>query len=1333
MNLKPASATEPVAVPIALRGPVALSPFRVNKLLESFRAAALPIGSVAAQFVHFVDTTRPLTAAELQTLASLLTYGESCPDVVSASVVVIPRDGTVSPWSSKATNIAHNCGLDGISRIERGIAYRIEGYSALTNAERTAVASSLFDPMTEVLRPADFDASTLFLTQAPTPLSLIDVLSGGRDGLERANVEMGLALSADEVEYLYDYYVRVARNPTDVELMMFAQANSEHCRHKIFNARWTIDGVEKNQSLFGMIRNTHAVSPGGTVVAYSDNSAVMAGAHIDRFFPAGDGRYGFTADETHILMKVETHNHPTGIAPWPGAATGAGGEIRDEGATGIGAKPKAGLTGFSVSNLRIPGYIHEWEALYGKPTRIASPLDIMIEGPIGGAAFNNEFGRINLCGYFRSYEQPANGVMRGYHKPIMIAGGYGNISARHTHKKPLPAGTLFVQLGGPGMRIGLGGGAASSVSSGSNTEALDFDSVQRANAEMQRRCQEVIDACWQLGAANPILSIHDVGAGGISNALPELAHSGGVGAVFDLRKVPSIEAGMSPREIWSNESQERYVLAIGPESLRKLSALCARERCPFAVVGRATTEQMLVVDDSLFENSPVTMEMDVLLGNPPKMHRDVRTVHRDVVPFVTDTIPIGEAIYRVLQLPTVADKSFLITIGDRSVGGLTVRDQFVGRWQVPVADCAVTLMGFNTIRGEAMAMGERAPIAVINAPASGRMAVGEAITNIVAADIEDISGIKLSANWMAAAGFAGEDADLFATVEAVGMDLCPKLGIGIPVGKDSLSMQTSWQEGDASKKVVSPISLVISAFAVVTDATKTLTPVLSEAADTELVLIDLGAGKNRLGGSALAQVYSALGGVAPDVDDAESLKKYFAVIRKLARADLVLAYHDRSDGGLLTTVAEMMFAARRGVTLYLDEMTFSARETDVDDYDATTDTQKLGMNSSVLSALFNEELGAVLQIRRADRAAVMAEFRSVGLGAITHVVGHPNNSDELRLVRTAKALFVESRTNLQKAWSKTSHLIQSLRDNPATSCEEFARIDDRNDSGLFSRLTFDIGGVPTAPLPSEMAQPKVAILREQGVNGQVEMAHAFVKAGFNAVDVHMSDIIEGRVSLADFQGLAACGGFSYGDVLGAGEGWAKSILFNARARDEFARFFARTDAFALGVCNGCQMMSNLAEIIPGAENWPHFERNRSEQYEARTVLLEIRESPSIFFAGMSGSVIPVPTAHGEGRAVFRDQVHMAAARWTCAAQFVDHTGAATEKYPSNPNGSPQGMTAFTTPDGRFTIMMPHPERATLAANLSWRPNEWRLVDQRGTVPAPSPWLRMFENARRWVG
>jgi phosphoribosylformylglycinamidine synthase len=1053
----------------------------------------------------------------------------------------------------------------------------------------------------------------------------------------------------------------------------------------------------------------------------------MQGTEIERFFPDANGAFAFHQEETHILMKVETHNHPTAIAPWPGAATGAGGEIRDEGATGIGSKPKAGLTGFSVSNLNIPDNRQPWETDYGKPSRIASALQIMIDGPLGGAAFNNEFGRVNLTGYFRTYEQHDRGVVRGYHKPIMIAGGLGNISAGHTHKKPLVRGTLLIQIGGPGMRIGLGGGAASSMTSGTNSEALDFDSVQRANAEMERRCQEVIDACWAMRDANPILSIHDVGAGGLSNALPELAHGGGAGARFDLRAVHSEEPGMSPKEIWSNESQERYVIAIAPASLDLFKRFCQRERCPFAVLGVATNEQQLVVVDPLFANNAVDMDMEVLLGKPPRMHRDVVSVVSRLAPLDTGSIELKDAAYRVLRLPTVADKSFLITIGDRSVGGLTVRDQFVGPWQVPVADCAVTLMGYNTLQGEAMAMGERTPVAVIDAPASGRMAVCEAITNIAAADISDIGDIKLSANWMAAAGYPGEDAKLFATVKAVGMELCPALGISIPVGKDSLSMKTVWVDAAERKEVVAPVSLIISAFAKVNDASATLMPELfrdTPRADTELVLIDLGEGKNRMGASALAQVYAQVGDVAVDLNDANKLRGFFSSVRALSREKKILAYHDRSDGGLFVTLAEMMFASHVGVTIYLDALTYSEHEADVDSYDVTSASRKLGENDTVLAALFNEELGAVIQIHKADRAHVMQRLREAGLGACSHVIGHLNASDELHVIRATKPLLVEKRVDLQRAWSETSHLIQSLRDNPVTAKQEYDRILDIHDPGLNASLTFDPADNIAAPFIASNVKPKIAILREQGVNGQLEMAHAFTKAGFTAIDVHMSDIIAGRISLNDFKGFAACGGFSYGDVLGAGEGWAKSILFNQRARDEFEVFFKRDDSFALGVCNGCQMMSNLHEIIPGAENWPHFERNKSEQYEARTVLVEIRASPSILFAGMSGSRIPVATAHGEGQAVFRDQAQQDASRWQCAAQFVDNAGRATEQFPANPNGSPLGMTAFTTPDGRFTIMMPHPERVVLAANLSWHPSAWKNE---------SPWMRVFRNARAWVG
>ena len=1330
---------------LTLYGSSALSAFRVEKLLVILRAQQPAINTIRAQFIHFVQVAATLTVSEQSVLEQLLTYGElksnaqtklssgsgdSGKNASNASpILVLPRVGTISSWASKATDIAHNCGLSKIKRIERGTAFYIEMNTENANlgpGERDSILRVIHDPMTETVRFSVDDAAELFMTQVPQPLTTVPTMRDGKVALEHANRDMGLALSADEIDYLFEYYTRIERDPTDVELMMFAQANSEHCRHKIFNASWTIDGEAQEKSLFAMIRHTHAVTPQGTVVAYSDNCAVMEGAVIERFYPI-NGQYDFHPDKTHILMKVETHNHPTAIAPWPGAATGSGGEIRDEGATGIGAKPKAGLAGFSVSNLNIPGATQPWEHAYGKPSRIASALNIMIEGPLGGAAFNNEFGRINLTGYFRTYEQQADGVMHGYHKPIMIAGGLGNISDRHTHKKPFGPGTLLIQLGGPGMRIGLGGGAASSMTSGANTEALDFDSVQRANAEMERRCQEVIDACWQMGEANPILSLHDVGAGGISNALPELAHAGGMGAQFDLRAVPSEEPGMSPKEIWSNESQERYVLAIAPASLPLFKQFCARERCPFAVVGTATAEPQLIVADPLFANHAVDMEMDILLGKPPRMHRDVVTVLPDLAALDISGIELKDAAYRVLRLPAVADKSFLITIGDRSVGGLTARDQFIGPWQIPVADCAVTLMGYNADLGEAMAMGERTPIAIIDAPASGRMAVGEAITNIAAADIKHISDIKLSANWMAAAGVPGEDAKLFATVKAVGMELCPALGISIPVGKDSLSMKTAWLDNDEKKQVIAPVSLIISAFAPVQEARTTLTPELSIGdADSELILIDLGAGKNRLGASALAQVYGQVGNDAPDVDDAHALKSFFSAVRQLAREHKILSYHDRSDGGLLTTLAEMMFASHVGVSIYMDTLIFNEKETDVDDYDVTATSKKLGENDALLAALFNEELGAVIQIRKSDRSNVMQTLRDAGLARMSHIIGHLNATDELRIIRGSKPVLAEARVTLQRAWSETSYLIQSLRDNPETAKQEYDRILDVKNPGLNAKLTYDATENPAASFIATGARPKMAILREQGVNGQLEMAHVFTKAGFEAHDVHMSDIIAGRVRLQDFKGFAACGGFSYGDVLGAGEGWAKSILFNARARDEFEGFFNRSDSFALGVCNGCQMMSNLHTIIPGAENWPHMERNKSEQYESRTVMLEIRESPSILFAGMAGSRLPIATAHGEGQAVFKDQAQQDAVRWLTAAHFVDSYGCVTESFPANPNGSPLGMTAFTTPDGRFTIMMPHPERVALNVNLSWHPKPWASASRE------SPWMRMFRNARAWV-
>jgi phosphoribosylformylglycinamidine synthase len=1315
---------------LTLPGAIALSPFRVEKLLASLPRPLAEAITIDARFVHFAAISEPLTPEGARVLDRLLTYGTAASaDAKGAMLLVLPRFGTVSPWSSKATDIAHNCGLAKVVRIERGVAYYITARDPgpLSERSRRALDRAIHDRMTEVVVDDLGAAAKLFDHQVPAPMAFIDVLNGGRHALEEANGAMGLALAPDEIDYLLENFRKLGRNPTDVELMMFAQANSEHCRHKIFNASWTIDGEPRERSLFSMIRYTHERNPRGTIVAYADNSAVMEGAEIERFFPDGDRGWKYHRDLTHILMKVETHNHPTAIAPHPGAGTGAGGEIRDEGATGIGGKPKAGLTGFSVSNLNIPGAREPWESDYGKPGRIASALDIMIDGPIGGAAYNNEFGRPNLAGYFRSFEMPVAGEVRGYHKPIMLAGGYGNISAGHTHKQRLGPSTVFIQLGGPGFLIGLGGGAASSMASGQNVESLDFDSVQRANAELERRCQEVIDACWQMGERNPILSIHDVGAGGLSNAFPELVHSGGVGAQFDLRRVPIEEPGMSPMQIWSNESQERYVLAIDRARLAEFEAICERERCLYAVVGGARDDHELEVDDPLFRNRPVGMPLDVLLGKPPRMHREAGRRARQLQPLDLRAMSLKDAAYAVIRSPTVGDKTFLVSIGDRTVGGMCVRDQMVGPWQVPVADCAVTALGYTTYKGEAMAIGERTPLALIDGPASGRMAVGEAITNIAAAPIGDISDIKLSANWMCAAGHPGEDAALFDTVEAVGMQLCPALGVAIPVGKDSMSMRTTWRDAKTGedKAVTAPVSLIVTAFAPVTDVRGSLTPQLRvDAGETELVLVDLGGGRNRLGGSALAQVHGELGSVAPDLDDPGKLKAFFAAIQALNAAGKLLAYHDRSDGGLFATLCEMAFAGRAGTTVYLDNLAFDAKQLDVDGHERQTDMLAGNLADRILAALFNEELGAVVQVRKADRDAVMKTLREAGLSAESQVIGHPNDAGRIRFVMNGKPVLDEKRSDLHRAWSQVTHHIQRLRDNPKCADEEYDRIADEGDPGVSVKLTFDPAEDIAAPYVKKGVRPRVAVLREQGVNGQMEMAASFDRAGFEAVDVHMSDIIAGRVSLAGFKAFAACGGFSYGDVLGAGEGWAKSILFNARARDEFAAFFARKDSLALGACNGCQMMSNLKDIIPGAENWPHFERNASEQYEARLTTIEIQETPSILFAGMAGSRIPIATAHGEGRAVFRDAKQMEAAKYLVAARYVDNRGKATETYPYNPSGTPQGITALTTPDGRFTILMPHPERVFRTILLSWHPADWK---------EDSPWMRIFRNARAWVG
>ncbi|WJW76207.1 phosphoribosylformylglycinamidine synthase [Thiohalobacter sp. IOR34] len=1291
-----------------LPGGPALSPFRTEKLIQRARQTGIGIVGLHAEYQHFVDTEQLLGAEELLVLEGLLDYGpprEPAPEDAELFVVV-PRIGTISPWASKATDIAHNCGLDKVHRIERGIAYRVRLEKPLDDAGYAALTGLLHDRMTESVLRNFADAAALFTTAEPAPLQTVDILGGGRDALLRANADWGLALSEDEIDYLVENFTALNRNPTDVELMMFAQANSEHCRHKIFNANWVIDGKRRDETLFGMIRETYRASPAGVLSAYKDNAAVIEGFPAARFYPGRDRRYAEHREDAHILMKVETHNHPTAISPFPGAATGSGGEIRDEGATGRGGKPKAGLCGFSVSNLRIPGFEQPWETDHGKPGRIVSALDIMIEGPLGAAAFNNEFGRPNLCGYFRTFEErvpgPDGEEIRGYHKPIMIAGGYGNLRSDHVEKQDIPPGAQLVLLGGPAMLIGLGGGAASSMDSGASAEDLDFASVQRGNPEMERRAQEVIDRCWAMGEDNPIISIHDVGAGGVSNAFPELVNDSGRGGRFELRNFPNDEPGMSPMQIWCNESQERYVLAIAPERLEEFQALCERERCPCAVVGEATEEQTLIVGDGHFDNTPVDLPLSLLLGKPPKMLRDVqhRSFHKPE--FETAGIDPREAAYRVLRLPAVANKTFLITIGDRSVTGLVTRDQMVGPWQVPVADAAVSSTDYRHYTGEAMAMGERTPVALVDGPASGRMAVGEAITNIACAAIADIGRIRLSANWMAPAGHPGEDARLFDTVRAVGHELCPALGIAIPVGKDSMSMKTVWEEGGERREVTAPLSLIVTAFAPVEDVRRTLTPELrTDRGDTDLILIDLGKGRNRLAGSALAQVYKQVGHQPPDLDDPQALKAFFAAIQDLNRAGLLLACHDRSDGGLFATLCEMAFAAHCGLDITLDDL-----------------------GEDPLAALFSEELGAVVQVRHCDTDTVLETLREAGLGHASHVIGTLADDDHVQFSFDARPLLRESRVELQRAWSETSYRMQALRDNPDCARQEFDTLLETDDPGLNVSLGFDIDEDPAAPFIKRGIRPPVAILREQGVNGQLEMAAAFHRAGFEAVDVHMSDLLSGEVSLDGFKGLVACGGFSYGDVLGAGLGWAKSILYHARTRDAFEAFFERDDSFALGVCNGCQMLSGLKDLIPGTDHWPRFARNLSEQFEARFSLVEVTESPSILLAGMAGSRMPIAVAHGEGRAEFASDEARQAAAGLIALRYVDHFGQPTETYPFNPNGSPDGITGLTNDDGRVTIMMPHPERVFRAVQHAWHPDDWG---------EDGPWMRMFRNARVWVG
>lgn len=1274
-------------------GDLALSPFRTQKLLQNIQKKQPDIKALSAQFVHFIDTKRELTDDEQQKLERLLHYQineemVAIPQHAMTVVLIIPRPGTISPWASKATDIVQNCGLVTIERIERGLLWFFENSPELTD-----VIPLLYDKMTEFALPAmqiihinqllNQAEHLIFDHHQARLLQTVPVLTKGRVALEIANEQLGLALSADEIDYLEENFKKLQRNPTDAELMMFAQANSEHCRHKIFNADWIIDGEKQEKSLFSMIKNTYQKNNAKILSAYKDNAALIQGFESKVFYPL-HGDYSYHDQNVHILMKVETHNHPTAISPFAGAATGAGGEIRDEGATGRGSKPKAGLTGFSVSHLKIPDYSKLWEDNYGTPSRMASALDIMLEAPLGSCAFNNEFGRPNICGYFRNFELDFDGKRRGYHKPIMLAGGVGGILEQHIEKQQLPVGGLLIVLGGPAMLIGLGGGAASSVNAGQNAETLDFASVQRGNPDMQRRCQEVIDACYRLGAANPILAIHDVGAGGLSNALPELLNDSNRGGIIDLRKVPSADPSLSPMEIWSNEAQERYVLGIKPEDLPIFSKLCERERCPFAVVGEATDNLQLIVKDG--DTHIVNMPLQVLLGKPPKMLRNVKSLTPKTTALDFSNFTWQQAAQNVLNFPTVANKSFLITIGDRSVTGLIVRDQMVGAWQVPVADCAVTATGFCGQTGEAMAMGERTPLALLDAPASCRMAIGEALTNLAAAPIDEMQDIVLSANWMAACGQDGEDAALFEAVKAVGMELCPALGLAIPVGKDSLSMKASWYDKNQEKSVTSPLSLIISAFARVSDINKCLTPELQQNQDNTLLLIDLGNGKNRLGGSILAQTFGQMGETPPDLEDAEIFKQFFLTIQSLNKENKLLAYHDRSDGGLWATLCEMAFASHCGLEI------------------------DLSYSTDPIGALFSEELGAVIQVKTADVKEIQQRFLCP-----VQILGQVSSNDQIQIKYAGKTLISETRIALQRVWSETSYQMQKLRDNPDCAQQEFDAILDNHNKGLFLKVTFEL-----QPPMISTHRPKLAVLREQGVNGQQEMAAAFDRAGFACVDVHMSDILNGNISLADFKGFVACGGFSYGDVLGAGGGWANSIRFNSRAYSEFYTFFHRHDTFALGVCNGCQMMAQLRDLIPNAQHWGRFVRNRSEQFEARLVMVEVLDSPSIFLQGMAGSQLPVVVAHGEGRAYFTNDIP----HHNIALRFIDNYGNPTEQYPFNPNGSPHGITGLTTNDGRFTIMMPHPERVFLTNRFSYFPQQWKHEE--------SPWLQLFYNARKWL-
>ncbi len=1286
---------------LILHGSSAISDFRLRKIVDRIKKLINTEFKIYAEFVHFIDSSKKVNDVDKKILIELLRYGNEEKNDWSSDfkIIVTPRFGTISPWSSKATEIVKNCGLNYVDRIERGIIYYFNG-KKIDKEILKKIYKIFHDPMTEVVFSELADAKKLFLKSEPKSLLEIDIKNRGKSCLKSANSSLGLALSEDEIDYLYNNYNKLDRNPNDIELMMFAQANSEHCRHKIFNADWIIDNKNKKYTLFEMIKNTTRLSPDNVLSAYKDNSSVIQGHKGKRFFPSPKTKvYSELEENIHILMKVETHNHPTAIAPYPGAATGSGGEIRDEGATGRGAKPKAGLCGFSVSNLLIPGEECDWETEFGRPPHIVSALDIMIEAPIGSAAYNNEFGRPNLLGYFRTYEEKFNDQLFGYHKPIMLAGGLGNIREDHIEKKKFSAGTPLIVLGGPSMLIGLGGGAASSLTAGASDQKLDFASVQRANPEMERRCQEVIDTCWGYGESNPILFIHDVGAGGLSNALPELVHEASKGANLEIREIPNDDLGMAPHEIWCNESQERYVLAVDLLQLELFKEICKRERCPFAVVGYTTDEPELKISDSYLKNNPVNMPLSFLLGKPPKMTRKSAYKEFKSEEILVEKISFKETVKRILLLPSVASKSFLITIGDRSITGLVHRDQMIGPWQIPVSDVAVTLTDYSNFCGECMSIGERAPLAIIDSMASGRMAVGEAITNIAAAPIKNLSDIKFSANWMAAADHPGEDAKIYDTVKALGIDLCPSLGIAIPVGKDSMSMKTKWQQNNADLEMISPLSVIITAFAPVSDVRKTLTPQLNlESENTSLLFIDLGKNSSQIGGSCFAQVYKKIGKLGPDLRDPELLKRFFYTIQELNQKGLILAYHDRSDGGLFVTICEMAFASNCGLNISMpderiDEKVF----------------------------FFNEELGAVIQVNDDNMQIIAEVLKEYNIYEYVYNIGKPNLHNDIKIKKNKKIIFESTQNELRGIWSETSRNIQSIRDNPNCAQEEFDRIFS-DDPGISYSPTFDVNEDISFPYIN-LTQPKVAILREQGVNGHIEMAAAFQKAGFECIDVHMSDLSSGSKELEKYQGLVACGGFSFGDVLGAGEGWAKSILFNSCMRDQFEKFFHQENTFSLGICNGCQMLSNLKGLIPGAEHWPKFIRNKSEQFEARTVMVGVQNSPSVLLEGMSGSKIPIVVAHGEGNASFENIADFSAAAPKVALRFLENTGEVTERYPANPNGSPMGITGLTSNDGRVLIMMPHPERVIRSVTNSWIPHSYKEY---------GPWMRLFWNARKWI-